>query len=55
MNTHFRLMSIKQNNKNNLFGFDSAIFGNKIKVNFWITNVILYEIDTHIKYLKLKF
>ena len=27
----------------------SAIFGNKIKVNFWITYEILYEIDMRIK------
>ena len=39
----------------NLFGFKSANFGNKIKVNFWITNEIVYEIDTQIEYLKLKF
>ena len=38
-----------------LFGFHSANFANKMKVNFWITNEILYEIDTHIEYLKLKF
>ena len=38
-----------------LFDFNSANFGNKIKDNFWITNEILYEIDTHIEYLKLKF
>ena len=53
MNTHFRLMSI--NKAVILFGFNSANFGNKIKVNFWISNEILYEIDTHIDYLELKF
>ena len=53
MDTHLRLMSIKK--KKILFGFNSANLGNKIKVNFWITNEILYEIDTHIDYLKHKF
>ena len=53
MNTYFCLMSIKQNNIQ--FGFNSANFEHKIKVNFWITNEILYEIDTYIEYLKLKF
>ena len=57
MNIHFRLMSIKQNNKfiRLQFGFNSANFGNKFKLNFWITNEILFEIDTNIEYLKLKF
>ena len=39
MNTHFRIISIKQTTI--LFGFNSAYFGNKIKVNFWLTNEIL--------------
>ena len=30
-------------------------FGNKIRVHIWIVHEILYEIDTHIEYLKLKF
>ena len=50
---NFRLMSIKQNN--NFIRLNSANFGNKIKFHFWFTNEILYEIDTHIEYLKLKF
>ena len=41
------------NNTVILFGFNSANFGNEMKVNFWITNEILYEIGTHIEYLKL--
>ena len=30
----------------------SAIFGNKIKVNFQITSEICYEIDIHFEFLK---
>ena len=40
MNTHFSLRSIKQNST--FFGSNSAYFGNKIEVNFWITNEILF-------------
>ena len=53
MNTHFRVMSIKQNI--NFIWLSFGNFVNKIKVKFWITNEVLYEIDTHIEYLKLKF
>ena len=35
-----------------LFGSN---YGNKIRVHIWIIHEILYEIDTHIEYLKLKF
>ena len=34
------------------FGSD---FGNKIRVHIWIIHEVLYEIDTDIEYLKLKF
>ena len=30
-------------------------FGNTIRVHIWIPREILYEIDTHNEYLKLKF
>ena len=50
MNTHFRRMSVKKTII--LFGSN---FGNKIRVPIWIIHEILYEIDTHIEYLKLKF
>ena len=43
---------------NNITSFKIAFgsnFGNKIRVQIWIIHELLYEIDTHIEYLKLKF